>query len=305
MTEPTHTGTWVLPKETYTARLNGACVCGAVKWSYDAAPTQMFHCHCTMCRKHHGTLFATDVAGPLATFRWREGTEKISTWSPAGSGPRGFCSDCGSKVPNVDLTAQRVYMPAGALEGELGIRPQMHLFVRSRAPGYVIADGLPQHATFPPEWGGQALPTPPCETRPGVVSGSCSCGDVRFEMNGRPFRMHHCHCKRCQHARGGAHATNVIYDIEALEFTNGEELVVGFKLPEAQFFGTAFCRNCGGALPRRSPERGAAVVPFGALDSDPEIHPLAHQFVASKASWYDIHDGVPQFAGAPPPPPTR
>lgn len=134
MTEPTHTGTWVLPKEIYSARLLGACVCGAVKWSYDAAPTQMFHCHCAMCRKHHGTLFATDVAGPLATFRWREGTEKISTWAPADSGPRGFCSVCGSKVPNVDLGAQRVYMPAGAIEGELGIlRRARHAWAWSAA----------------------------------------------------------------------------------------------------------------------------------------------------------------------------
>lgn len=302
MAEHSHTGTWVLPKETYSSRLSGSCVCGAVKWSYDAPLDQMFHCHCLMCRKHHGTLFATDVAGPLATFHWREGTEKISTWAPPGSGRRSFCSVCGSKVPSVDNNLQRVFMPAGATEGELGIRPQMHLFVKSVAAGYVIADGLPQHATFPAEWGAREAPTPPRETRAGVVSGSCSCGEVRFEMEGRPFRMHHCHCKRCQHARGGAHATNVIYRIEALKFTAGEERVAGFKLPEAQFFGTAFCRDCGGALPRRSPERGAAVVPIGALDSDPEIHPVAHQFVSSKVSWYDIRDGVPQFAEAPPPP---
>jgi hypothetical protein len=43
-------------------------------------------------------------------------------------------------------------------------------------------------------------------------------------------------------------------------------------------------------------------VPIGSLDTDPEINPLAHQLVASKAAWYDIHDGVPQFPeGAPGP----
>jgi hypothetical protein len=162
----------------------------------------------------------------------------------------------------------------------------------------VIADGLPQHETLPPEWAANLRLR---RARPaGVVSGSCVAATC-IRAGGRLFRMHHCHCKRCQHMRGGAHATNVIYKIEALKFTAGER-GRGFKLPEAQFFGTAFCRNCGGALPRRSPERGAAVVPIGSLDSDPEIHPMAHQFVASKALWYDIHDGVPQFAEAPPPP---
>jgi hypothetical protein len=51
-------------------------------------------------------------------------------------------------------------------------------------------------------------------------------------------------------------------------------------------------------MPRRSPARGVVVVPIGALDSDPQIHPLAHQFVASKAPWFDIHDGVPQYPEA-------
>ena len=112
--------------------------------------------------------------------------------------------------------------------------------------------------------------------------------------------MHHCHCGRCRHARGAAHATNVIYKLDALRYTAGENLVVDFNLPGAEFFGTAFCENCGGALPRRSAARGAVVVPIGSLDVDPEIHPLAHQFVASKAPWYEITDGVPQFAEAAP-----
>jgi hypothetical protein len=296
-----HTDTWVIPREIYSARLNGACVCGAVKWSYDAPLTTMFHCHCSVCRKHHGTLFATYVAGPLSTFHWRAGTEKIGTWQSSSRERRAFCALCGSKVPRVEHDTQRVFMPAGALEGELGIRPQMHLFAGSKAATHLIADGLPQHDAYPPDWGSSALPTPARETRAEVVSGSCACGGVRFDMDGRPFRMHHCHCGRCQHARGGAHATNVIYKIETLRYTAGENHVSDFNLPGAQFFGTAFCSDCGGALPRRSPTRSAVVVPIGALDVDPGIHPMAHQFVASKAAWYDIHDGVPQFAAAPPP----
>lgn len=296
-----HTDTWVIPKELYSARLTGACVCGAVKWSYDAPLSTMFHCHCSVCRKHHGTLFATYVAGPLTTFHWREGTEKIGTWQSSPRERRAFCTDCGSKVPRVEHDSQRVFMPAGALDGELGIRPQMHLFAGSKSPGFIIHDGLPQNDAYPPGWGSNALPTPVRETRPGVVSGSCACGRARFEMDGRPFRMHHCHCGRCRHARGGAHATNVIYKIETLRYTAGESSLVDFNLPGAQFFGTTFCGECGGAMPRRSPARGVVVLPVGALDVDAEIHPMAHQFVATKAPWYDIHDGVPQFAEAPPP----
>jgi hypothetical protein len=298
-----HTDTWVIPTEVYSARNTGHCLCGAVRWSYDAPFTTMVHCHCSVCRKHHGTLFATVVAGPLTTFHWRGGTEKIVTWASSVQGRRSFCSVCGSKVPGVDHASQRVFMPAGAVDGDLGMRPQMHIFVGSKSPLHVIHDGLPQHEAYPPEWGAQGLPTPVHPTRAGVASGSCACGKMRFELDGRPFRMHHCHCTRCQHSRGGAHATNVLYKIEALRYTQGEELLADFSLPEAKFFGTSFCSQCGGAMPRRTVSGGVAVVPIGALDSDPEIHPMAHQWVSAKVPWFEIHDGVPQFAEAPPRPP--
>ena len=158
-------------------------------------------------------------------------------------------------------------MPAGALEGELGIRPQMHLFVGSKAPAHRSTTALPQHEAYPPEWGAQGLDTPARATsarrdlgqlrlRPACVSSSTD----------RPFRMHHCHCGRCRHARGGAHATNVIYKLDALRYTQGESLLEDFDLPGAEFFGTSFCRHCGGAMPRRSAGRGVVVVPVGALD---------------------------------------
>jgi hypothetical protein len=295
-----HTDTWVIPTEVYSARNSGNCLCGAVRWSYDAAFTTMLHCHCSVCRKHHGTSFATFVAGPLTTFHWRGGTEKIVTWQSSAQGRRSFCSVCGSKVPGVDHKSQQVFMPAGAVGGELGIRPQMHLFVGSKSPWHEIHDGLPKHEAFPAEWGAHGLETPLRTWREGVASGSCACGKMRFELDGRPFRMHHCHCGRCQRARGGAHATNVLYKIEALTFTQGEKLLADFDLPGAEFFGTSFCRECGGAMPRRSGSRSAVSVPIGSLDTDPEIHAMAHQYVSYKAPWYEITDGVPQFAEAPP-----
>lgn len=294
------TDTWVIAPEVYSARINGACLCGAVRWSYDAPLHTMAHCHCSMCRKHHGALFVTVVAGPLDTFHWRAGTEHIVTWQSSGSGQRSFCSVCGSKVPHVAQRSRQVYMAAGALEGELGIRPQMHLFAGSKSAAYTIADGLPQHDGYPPGWGASSLPTPVRATRAGTVCGSCSCDRVRFELDGRPLLMRHCHCSRCRRARGTAFATNLAWPLAALRYTAGEADVVDFALPGAQFFGVAFCSTCGGALPRRSEGRGFVVVPVGALDSDPEIHAHAHAFVSSKVPWYDIHDGLPQFGAAAP-----
>ncbi len=297
-----HTDTWIIPKETFSARMTGNCLCGEVRWSYDDPFAAMLHCHCSVCRKHHGVLFVTFYAGALSTFHWRGGTEKIVSWQSSEKTQRSFCSVCGGKVPAVDTKAQRVFLPAGSFDQEPGIRPQLHIFVGSKSPLTQIADGLPQHAAFPPGWG-EGMHTLPRPTREGVSSGSCACGRMRFELSGRPLVMRHCHCSRCRHARSAAHATNIAWPLEAIRYVTGEELLTDFDLPGAQFFGQSFCSVCGGAMPRRSPGRGLAVVPVGALDSDPGINVSAHQFVASKAPWHEIHDGVPQFGEAVPPPP--
>ncbi|HTX46679.1 MAG TPA: hypothetical protein VMD48_10385 [Solirubrobacteraceae bacterium] len=35
-------------------------------------------------------------------------------------------------------------------------------------------------------------------------------------------------------------------------------------------------------------------MPYGSLIDEPDLKPTAHMFVGSKASWYEILDGLPQ-----------
>jgi len=195
-----------------------------------------------------------------------------------------------------------VFAPAGNLSGELGLHPEGHMFVGSKAPWHTITDALPQHEVYPPGFPAEGVPRPQVVPREGVTEGSCLCGDVAYELRGAPMRMVNCHCTRCQLGRSAAHATNVFYGLDAFRWTRGEALVREYKVPDAKFHTVAFCPRCGGKVPRVSPERGGVVVPGGSLDTDPGIRPMAHIFVASKASWFDITDNLPQFAGMPPAP---
>jgi hypothetical protein len=112
-----------------------------------------------------------------------------------------------------------------------------------------------------------------------------------------PFELaSHCHCSRCRKARSAAFATNLFLSDSGMRFTRGAELLASYKIPEALRFTQCFCRRCGGKLPRIDPERKLAVVPMGALDDDPGVHPSAHTFVDSKAAWDPIADALPQHA---------
>jgi hypothetical protein len=277
----------------------GRCLCGTVRYEIDGPFSTMLHCHCSMCRKHHGTAFATWAAAPLAGFRMLSGTESIARYASSPGFHRSFCTTCGSVVPEGMPAMDLVIAPAGNLEGDLGIKPQFHMFVGSKAAWYKIEDDLPQFAEYPPEYGLTARPGPAVEARPGATQGSCLCGSVAYEITSPPVRMMYCHCSRCRLGRSAAHATNVFYKSEGFRWVRGESLVTDYALPGAAFFGTAFCNRCGSEMPRVSTERGVVNVPAGSLDSEPGIEPMAHIFVESRASWDVIAGGIPQFAEMP------
>ena len=69
--------------------LEGACLCGAVKWRLEGLPESATACNCTACRRY-GTLWAYDHEG-----------ERIRVWGLTRRFTRGtalefhFCPTCG------------------------------------------------------------------------------------------------------------------------------------------------------------------------------------------------------------------
>lgn len=278
----------------------GVCLCGTVRYEFTESFSAMSHCHCSMCRKHHGASFATFVAAPAASLRWLAGEDAIGRYRSSERGSRAFCKRCGSVAPIPLPGTDLAIAPAGNLESDPGIRPQAHIFVGVKAPWYTITDSLPQHEGYPPVLGGGAgIERPPVETSSDGVIGSCLCGGVAYELRA-PLRMYNCHCSRCRRGRSAAHATNLFTKPEDFAFTRGEELIAEYKVPEAQRFTVAFCTRCGSDVPRCFKERGIVTVPAGTLDTDPGMRPVGNIFVESKAAWFEITDGVPQYAEAPP-----
>jgi hypothetical protein len=278
----------------------GSCLCGEVRYEVSGPFSMMGHCHCSICRKHHGAMFATFVAVPGANFRWLAGEKSVGSYESSPGGSRSFCRVCGSvtplQLPQLDI----VFLPAGNLQGDLDARPENHIFVKSKAPWHEITDRLPKYDEYPPGFDAPQIQRPIIEPKQGVVQGSCVCGDVAYEMEGLPVRVQNCHCSRCRRGRSAAHATNAFFPFAQFRWVRGEEGVVDYQHADARYFGTAFCRRCGGGVARASRERGIVVVPVGALDSDPQMRPQRHLFVGSKANWFEITDQIPQFVEMPP-----
>jgi hypothetical protein len=276
----------------------GACLCGALRYEVESNPRELTHCHCSMCRKHHGAPFATFVAAPADGVRWLEGEASVVSYRSSAARERRFCPRCGAVAP--EIVGDRAWIPAGNLVGELGEVSGLHMFVGSKPPWHVIADDFPQHDKAPPGWPIEEVERPAPSAFDGALHGSCLCGSVSFSMRGGPARWFQCHCSRCRRGRSAAHASNMFFSAAQLEWRTGRELVVSYRPADAERFTVSFCSRCGGGAPIERENVPFVLVPAGILDTDPGRRPDAHIHLASKAPWYTFRDDLTQFEGLPP-----
>ena len=273
---------------------NGSCLCGGVTFSIGPDTSKMNHCHCSMCRKIHGSAFATYLNAK--ELNWLGGEHLIQEFESSPGFLRSFCKQCGSVLPQRSGLKPVYFVPAGLLDSDPGIRPDSHIFVESRAPWYEVSDQLPQMECYGADDDTPVIKQPERgETAgSGFCGGSCQCGKVVYRYSGRPDYLMYCHCSRCRKVKGAAHATNLFVAPEQFEWVQGEADVVVYDLPGAQRFGNSFCRDCGSSVPRKSANSPLWNIPAGSLDNDPEIAPKAHIFTGSKAPWFEISDTMTQ-----------
>ncbi len=127
--------------------------------------------------------------------------------------------------------------------------------------------------------------------------GQCLCGAVKYEVDEFSPRMAHCHCSMCRKFHGAAFATYGEADTAAFRWLQGDGDLHAYTADN----GTTrrFCRHCGSSMTFSSKNYSGETVEIalGTLDSNLDMSPDAHIYVESKASWSEIYDSLPQYAG--------
>jgi len=278
---------------------SGSCLCENISWEVDPVGVPVYHCHCSMCRKMHGAAFGTYAYTPSEHFRWTGRLDTLGNYRSSPMLMRSFCRQCGSVVPNQDEDQSHYFIPIGSQDNAPEV--DCHIFTGSKAPWLDITDKLPKHDEFPPGMNEQPVAVPPEESvESGQLQGSCLCRRVRFKVTAPFTRIYNCHCQRCRRARSAAFTTNGFTADSEVIFTQGEEHLKSYKLPEARYFTQVFCQYCGSSMPRISPERNVAVIPLGTLDDDPGQTPDCSIWVDSIASWYKPVNDLTAYPEEPP-----
>jgi len=127
-----------------------------------------------------------------------------------------------------------------------------------------------------------------------VLTGTCLCRKVRFEIRGELGSIVYCHCESCRKAQGTAFVANAPVAEEDFVLTSGAELIAKHESSPGKY--RCFCCNCGSPVySYRASIPGTVRVRLGTLDSDPGLRPVLHSWVGEKALWFEITDGLTQF----------
>jgi len=132
------------------AKIKGECLCGAVAYRYEGPTGNLVHCHCSQCRKWHGSAFRSRVVIESKYYNWVKDADLVSEFAFSPTIIKTFCKVCGSNLVTIyPKEAGRLGLPIAGAEGDFGGYDEFHIFTGSKASWYRITDELSQYEELP------------------------------------------------------------------------------------------------------------------------------------------------------------
>lgn len=120
----------------------GGCLCGAVRYEAAVENTEAYYCHCRMCQRSFGNIFATFFNLPKASVKWTTHAPKYFHSSKIAR--RGFCGECGTPLSFEFHDSERMDLSVGSLDHPEAMKPVSHFAVEYRLAPFHVPDALPE-----------------------------------------------------------------------------------------------------------------------------------------------------------------
>lgn len=130
------------------------------------------------------------------------------------------------------------------------------------------------------------------------MRGKCLCESVEFSIDGQLGPIYNCHCSKCRRWHAAAFRTRASINKSQFTWLKGADNLSAYKSSDnvTKFF----CTTCGSPLISTYENKPDILgIPLGGIEGIEALEVTAHIFVASKASWYEIPDSVPQYEAWP------
>src|SRR5258705_1883890 len=93
--------------------LKGSCLCQSVRYEVTTPFMRFGHCYCSRCRKATGGVRSTNIAVPIAQFRWTQGENLIKRFDfpEAARFARQIFSNCNCPISHASRGKTRCIVP--------------------------------------------------------------------------------------------------------------------------------------------------------------------------------------------------
>jgi hypothetical protein len=125
--------------------MTGGCQCGSVRYSVDVADEDAYLCHCRMCQRATGGVFAALKQVPRAAVTWT--TREPDRRASSEIALRGFCADCGTPLTYEGHGSDQLDLTVGSFDDAVRLQPIGHFGVESRHEGWRDTRDLPDKRT--------------------------------------------------------------------------------------------------------------------------------------------------------------
>ena len=124
--------------------IGGGCQCGAVRYTLRMAPQRNHYCHCRMCQRAVGNLFAALAGVKKDRIGWQGQPDFFASSTLA---QRGFCARCGTPLSFAYHDAEWIYVTIGSLDDPSQARPEKHYGIESQVHWLDIRDDAEREPT--------------------------------------------------------------------------------------------------------------------------------------------------------------
>lgn len=127
-----------------------------------------------------------------------------------------------------------------------------------------------------------------------MLTGSCLCGRVRYEVNAELNAIVHCHCHTCRKTHGAAFSSVASAPRTAFRWTAGEDQLRAFESSPGKH--RRFCATCGSHILAERTDSDNVLLRLGCLDTEaPPPERQWHIWRSDAAAWFDLHGHFPEL----------
>jgi len=108
-------------------KIQGGCLCGAIRYQSTSEPTRMIASDCRHCQKQAGAAIAISVGVPANTLKVKGKRPSVYEDTRAsGVSLRSFCPDCGTPLfSESEAEPEMVFIIAATLDDPSWVQPQV------------------------------------------------------------------------------------------------------------------------------------------------------------------------------------